>query len=193
MKTGPGDAAERYPDAYIEYLVQFQAVRDYFECHEILEDYWKKHPDSPYKETWVMLIQLAVGLYHQRRGNMRGAFKLLTGAIRRFNAGHLSELGIDHAELRKRICDRILEITEQRAQPFTDLDIPLSDRELEERCRMEAAVKGKRWGQPSDMADEQLLNRHLLRDRDAVRRQRLAALELTALRTNVKRDRRPMN
>jgi hypothetical protein len=43
------------------------------------------------------------------------------------------------------------------------------------------------------MADEQLLNRHLLRDRDAVRRQRLAALELTALRTNVKRDRRPMN
>lgn len=31
-----------YPAEYLEYLVYFHADRDYFECHEILEEYWKE-------------------------------------------------------------------------------------------------------------------------------------------------------
>jgi len=33
-----------YPEPYLEYLIQFHAERDYFECHEILEEYWKSAP-----------------------------------------------------------------------------------------------------------------------------------------------------
>lgn len=205
MKENP---QERYPQAYIDYLVQFQAVRDYFECHEILEDYWKEHPDSPFRESWVMLIQLAVGLYHQRRGNMRGAFKLLTGALRRYHAGHMQELGVDSEELRERISRRILDIISTDIQsrdvrtldiksvdlktgqqvPFEDLDFPIVDAKLVERCQFEAVRLGKIWGQKSDMNDTELLNRHLLRDVGAARRQRLAVLEMTALRSTKKKD-----
>ncbi len=31
-----------YPNAYLDYLVYFHGHRDYFECHEVLEEYWKK-------------------------------------------------------------------------------------------------------------------------------------------------------
>ena len=31
-----------YPEAYIEYLMYFHGNRDYFECHEVLEEYWKE-------------------------------------------------------------------------------------------------------------------------------------------------------
>lgn len=31
-----------YPPEYIEFLYHFHCDRDYFECHEILEELWKK-------------------------------------------------------------------------------------------------------------------------------------------------------
>ena len=36
-----------YPEAFISYLIEFHATRDYFECHELLEEYWKAHPGDP--------------------------------------------------------------------------------------------------------------------------------------------------
>ncbi len=61
-----------YPKAYIDYLVEFHATRDYFECHEILEEYWKEDPPKKRKRYWVGFIQLAVALYHHRRQNTAG-------------------------------------------------------------------------------------------------------------------------
>ncbi|MCD2486520.1 DUF309 domain-containing protein, partial [Staphylococcus aureus] len=49
-----------YPKAYIDYLVEFHATRDYFECHEILEEYWKEDPPKKRKRYWVGFIELAV-------------------------------------------------------------------------------------------------------------------------------------
>lgn len=167
----------RYPQAYIDYLVQFQAKRDYFECHEILEDYWKEHPNSRYRETWVMLIQLAVSLYHQRRGNMRGAVKLMTGALHRYDANHMHELGADGDKLQAMMQERLQEMTMSAQKLFEDLNIPIVDQSLVERCEQEAMRLGCRWGEKSDMADEYLLNRHLLRDREAARQERQSELE----------------
>ncbi|WP_260405419.1 DUF309 domain-containing protein, partial [Paenibacillus sp. 598K] len=63
-----------YPDDYIQYLIEFHVTRDYFECHELLEEYWKEQPgDDPFYDTWVGLIQIAVSQYHHRRSNHRGA------------------------------------------------------------------------------------------------------------------------
>lgn len=165
-----------YPDAYIDYLVQFQAVRDYFECHEILEEYWKQHPDSPYRETWVMLIQLAVSLYHHRRGNLRGAVKLMKGALRRYQAEHMAQLGVDGARLREMMERRLTEYIEQPERPFTDLNIPIADEALLDSCVGRAEMLGYAWERASDLTDRALLDRHLLRDRSAVYEEREAAL-----------------
>jgi len=168
---------DSYPQAYVEYLVQFHGGRDYFECHEILEEYWKEHPDSPYRETWVMFIQLAVSLYHERRGNRVGAVKLMEGAIRRFNAEHMSQLGVDGNQLLAMMRKRLDELRSEPRSPYADLNIPIIDEQLAVRCRERAEELGHIFGQASDMSDTYLLNRHKLRDREAARQARQAALE----------------
>jgi hypothetical protein len=47
-----------------------------FHAHEVLEDAWKSAPD-PERQLWRGLAQLAVGLTHAMRGNIRGAATLL--------------------------------------------------------------------------------------------------------------------
>jgi hypothetical protein len=47
-----------------------------FHAHEVLEDAWKSGPDAE-RELWRGLAQLAVGLTHAARGNLRGAATLL--------------------------------------------------------------------------------------------------------------------
>lgn len=47
-----------------------------FHAHEVFEDAWKAEP-GPDRELWRGMAQLAVGLTHARRGNVRGAASLL--------------------------------------------------------------------------------------------------------------------
>src|SRR4051812_3762198 len=47
-----------------------------FHAHEVLEDAWKSAPDEE-RQLWRGLAQLAVGLTHAARGNLRGAATLL--------------------------------------------------------------------------------------------------------------------
>ena len=47
-----------------------------FHAHEVFEDAWKA-TDSPERELWRGLAQLAVGLTHAARGNAVGAVALL--------------------------------------------------------------------------------------------------------------------
>ncbi len=70
-----------YPKAYVAFLHEFHTTRDYFECHEILEEFWKEDPPDQRKKYWVGLIQLAVALYHQRRGNGKGAKRLISNSL----------------------------------------------------------------------------------------------------------------
>jgi hypothetical protein len=50
-----------------------------FSAHEVLEAVWKSAPDAE-RDLWRGLAQLAVGLTHVQRGNVRGARSLLTRA-----------------------------------------------------------------------------------------------------------------
>lgn len=164
-----------YPQAYIDYLVYFHAERDYFECHEVMEEYWKAHPDDPLSRTYVGLIQIAVGLYHQRRGNTTGAVKMLRSSMLQLQDDQLTQLGVDAAELRRRIALR-LEALRQAAVAYADLDIPLQDEALLERCKQECLERGLGWGHTRDHADHLLIHKHTLRDRSEVieaRRQQL--------------------
>jgi predicted metal-dependent hydrolase len=47
-----------------------------FEAHEVLEGVWKSTSDEPM--LWRGLAQLAVGVTHRDRGNLRGATALLS-------------------------------------------------------------------------------------------------------------------
>ncbi|WP_163856127.1 DUF309 domain-containing protein [Paenibacillus elgii] len=156
-----------YTEAYIQYLVHFHAERDYFECHEVMEEYWKEHPEDPCSEACVGLIQVAVSLYHQRRGNRAGAVKMLASSLQRFKDEQLELLGIDAAEFRLRLQSRLQELNNADFV-YADLDIPLQDEVLTGLCRDAAAQAQAEWGQPSNLNDTYLIHKHTLRDRSGV-------------------------
>jgi uncharacterized protein len=53
----------------------------FFEAHEVLEDVWRAAPHDS-KKFFQGLIQVAVALHHESRGNRVGAVSLLKRAAR---------------------------------------------------------------------------------------------------------------
>ena len=79
---------ERQPEGIVrtpvESIDQAQQLLDSglpFHAHEVFEDAWKSS-HGPDRELWKGLAQLAVGLTHLGRGNMRGAKTLLQRGTR---------------------------------------------------------------------------------------------------------------
>jgi hypothetical protein len=175
---------EQYPRAYVEYLLLFHAYRDYFECHEVLEQQWKREnqearaareADSMPGKAWVALIQTAVALYHHRRGNVRGAAKMMESAVRNTASAlnEMSRLGIDGPRFLRRLDARRKQLREDPPVSFSDLDIPLADKDLEAFCIQECEQRGVRWGAPSDSQNDWLIHKHKRRDRSGIIRERL--------------------
>ena len=54
---------------YLAFLVYFNRDRDYFECHEVMEELWLAQESDP---LYKGLLQIAVGLFHFRYGNVIG-------------------------------------------------------------------------------------------------------------------------
>ncbi|MEX2415114.1 MAG: DUF309 domain-containing protein [Paenibacillaceae bacterium] len=155
-----------YPQAYIEYLEYYHGARDYFECHEVLEEYWKEHPESPFRLTWVGMIQLAVAMYHHRRGNWKGAVKMLSSAIRMLDDHDLEQLGIAADQLKLLMNERLIALERNTQLVFQDMNIPFIDGTLEERIskiRLDDKV-----------TEPYILNKHTLRNRSDVIRTRQA-------------------
>ncbi|WP_438445726.1 DUF309 domain-containing protein [Gorillibacterium sp. sgz5001074] len=161
-----------YPEAYVEFLVHFHGTRDYFECHELLEEYWKQETDPALKAVWHSLIQAAVSAYHERRGNLAGAVKMLEQSCERLSAADPGLAGLDREELLQRFRERIGHMKERQSldaySPFRDPELPIRDPQLLDRCRALCLSWGAVWNQPSALEDESLLHRHTLRDRSDV-------------------------
>jgi uncharacterized protein len=68
-----------------------------FNAHEVLEAAWKNGPDEE-QMLWQGLAQLAVGITHVQRGNIKGAITLLRRASARL-AHDPAPYGIDAAGL----------------------------------------------------------------------------------------------
>jgi predicted metal-dependent hydrolase len=166
-----------YPQPYVLFLTHFHGDRDYFECHELLEEYWKEHPESPYRTTWVGLIQAAVGMYHYRRGNKAGAIKSLTGALRRSDPHHLQALGIDAAAWLELLADTLDSLRSNKTVEYRDINIPITDQNLIHACLQLCKDMGCDWGAPSRMEVKELIHRHTLRDRTDVIEARQRSLE----------------
>ncbi|MDF0726162.1 DUF309 domain-containing protein [Cytobacillus sp. S13-E01] len=157
-----------YPKAYLNYLIHFHGDRDYFECHEVLEEHWKEAQRAERKLYWVGLIQLAVGLYHQRRGNFKGAYRMMNNAIDiiKKERDSLTKLGLDYEELLSIVLKRVNEI--QNQVPYKSFTLPISDKKLLSTCIESCETKGLTWGIDSDITDHYLVNKHMLRDRSEV-------------------------
>jgi hypothetical protein len=66
----------RTPDRALAEAQQLLDAGRPFHAHEVLEDAWKSCPEEE-RALWRGLAQLAVGLTHAARGNLRGAATLL--------------------------------------------------------------------------------------------------------------------
>ncbi len=170
-----------YHEHLINYLVQFHAVRDYFECHEILEEYWKEHPDDPHSYIYVGLIQVAVAQYHERRGNTSGAEKMYHSAVKRLKHAPLEQLGINSEDLLEQLEERLQAIT--FGLGFEDIDMWIVNQELSDICMKHAQSIGCQWGDPSSLQNRALVHRHMLRDRsDVIAARQQALLQKRSLR-----------
>lgn len=118
-----------YDRLYVQFLVYFNIRRDYFECHEVMEELWLEEGRSP---LYQGLLQIAVGLYHHQNGNISGSRKLFQAGIDKLEAYPPEVLGIDLESLLTdaRQYVRRLENWEQSPFDYYDLDIVLLDPQL---------------------------------------------------------------
>ena len=65
-----------------------------FNAHEVLEAAWKNGPENQ-RTLWQGLAQLAVGITHAERGNIKGACALLDRAAARLAGSRPAPYGID--------------------------------------------------------------------------------------------------
>nr|WP_231607301.1 DUF309 domain-containing protein [Fictibacillus sp. 18YEL24] len=145
-------------------MVHFHRDQDYFECHEVLEEHWKN--EGMKGDLWPGLIQLAVALYHHRRGNNNGAKRMILSCKVKLQKEEsaLKELGIE-AEPFYEVLDRITQKIVQQ-QPFESIALPLST-DLMRVCLLKAGVTEEEWSL-STVVDENIVNKHFLRDRSTV-------------------------
>lgn len=118
-----------YDPLYVAYLVYFNRDRDYFECHEVLEELWLKCDREP---LYKGLLQVAVGLYHYRNGNVRGGVMMLRSAYERLEPYPPDALGIDLGRLKQDVKAYVSALDDVERNPFNyyDLDIVIRDPEL---------------------------------------------------------------
>lgn len=166
-----------YPAAYIDYLVHFHADRDYFECHEILEEHWKSELPDKRQTVWVGLIQVAVSLYHQRRENYNGAYRMMKSALRILHEEEeqVRTLGLDYDPLILSLHRRTEDMKHQTK--YTSLFLPISDPLLTTLCKQRSEEKELTWWSNSDVTNTELVHRHKLRDRTSIVAERKKSLE----------------
>ncbi|TMV47902.1 DUF309 domain-containing protein [Paenibacillus mesophilus] len=118
-----------YDMLYVEFLYYFNVERDYFECHEVMEELWMEEGRNPLHQG---LLQVAVALYHHRNGNVGGAIKLFSQGIEKLEFYPKITLGIDLGKLiadSESYLDKLLAIEEEPFE-FYDLDIAIVHSEL---------------------------------------------------------------
>ena len=118
-----------YDILYVEFLYNFNVERDYFECHEVMEELWMEEGRNPLHQG---LLQVAVALYHHRNGNTGGAVKLFTQALEKLQFYSGITMGIDIGKLVADSQSYVEKLHRMEEEPFEfyDLDIAIVHSEL---------------------------------------------------------------
>lgn len=155
-----------FAQQYLDFLFEFHMTRDYFECHEIMETYWKKtKPLTDEKCGAVALLQLSISLYHWRRKNYDGALYEIKRVYDNlaYTLKDLVEVynlaALDFAE---DISDLVYLI--ETRQEYYDYNLPLEQPVLSAYC--EEFELTSSWQAPSPMDDSSVIDHHLPQYRD---------------------------
>lgn len=110
MKTGRLIPAVRPspmpPEPDFDHALGLFNRASFFDAHEALEDLWRElPPTNPSKHHLQGLVQVAVALHHEWRGNLRGARSVLDRAHRNLAGAELSFPSLDIESLRGQIED----------------------------------------------------------------------------------------
>jgi predicted metal-dependent hydrolase len=120
-----------YEELYVAFIYYFNIERDYFECHEVMEALWLEEGRNP---IFQGLLQIAVGLYHHRNGNVSGSIKLFSQGIAKLEAqpGILHGIRLQKLVEDARVYVEKLNRLEEEPFEFYDLDIEVTDPVLED-------------------------------------------------------------
>lgn len=145
---------------FIKYIVYFNEHQDYFECHEVLEEYWKDIAPNDKTHPLTAWILLATGMYHWRRGNSSGANRSLSNAQKRFSLTKNSPFyeGINMTDLHVSLSQSIKLV--KHAAPFQAFTLTLDLNELQ--------AKTKSQDMPTPLTGNELIHKHMLRDRSEI-------------------------
>jgi uncharacterized protein len=148
-----------YKRSFVLFLSYFNRNRDYFECHEVLEEHWKDVAPGERHHELVGFIQLATGLYHWRRGNFRGAQTILKKAEAHLLMHPSSDYydGIDIANTLEKLADCRTAVAHQHA--FSPFEIVITDSQL--LAEVQAVTL-------PTYSEQFIMHKHTLRNRDDV-------------------------
>ncbi len=146
---------------YVDYFAYFNGNQDYFECHEVLEEYWKEIAPGDKNHVLVGLVQLATGMYHWRRDNRSGALRMLQKSFANLQQHTKSEFlqALDVEQLFQDVEHVLTHI--KSGDSFTAFPIIIQDEALQQ------LIDKKLLALPRVEAHF-LHNKHMLRDRSEV-------------------------
>lgn len=149
---------------FVKFIVYFNGNQDYFECHEVLEEYWKSLPDGNKSHPLTAYILLATGLYHWRRGNEEGALKTIRKAEDKFRTlpeeypAFTEE--IDFSRLLQDVRQSVARL--EQSSDFEPFPILVSDR------LQQLADEAKPSMDLLPAGSDDVLYKHMLRDRSDI-------------------------
>lgn len=155
---------------YIDFCAFFNGNHDYFECHEVLEEYWKETAPSERNHPLVGYILLATSMYHWRRDNFNGALRTMKKAIQVIETSD-NELFFEKIDRKQLIsCMHASKVNMENGHPFAPFQIAIVDEKLQQM------VEQRIHYLPNE-SESFLRDKHKLRDRSAIieeRRKQLA-------------------
>lgn len=146
---------------FVEYCAYFNDHQDYFECHEVLEDYWKTCAPRDRLHPLVGYVQLATGMYHYRRGNTVGALRILAKAKKNLQQ-HTQSPFVEYIDLHDLLVkiDGAIEAM-LAGEAFRPFQLLLTNEKLQQLA-FEKAVS-----LPAQV-EHYVLHKHMLRDRSDI-------------------------
>jgi len=150
---------------FINFIVYFNENQDFFEGHEVLEEYWNSFQHRNKEHPLIGYILLSTGMYHWRRGNLVGGKRTLRKALKKLLKTEIEYPnftdGIDFKELL--ICiDTALQHIENN-EPFYSFPIHILSEDI---FSLVETIKPQMKLLP--LGSDDLIHKHMLRDRSSI-------------------------
>lgn len=131
-------------ERYWAFISYFNTDRDYFECHEVMEELWLEEGRHPLLQG---LLQAAVGLHHWGNDNLTGAVKLTEAGLAKLSPFGDVALGLDLARLREEMAITLALLTERPTDaPFRTYELVVTDEPLAASVRTWERGREREYG-----------------------------------------------